>query len=345
MSAMANTTSLVTIVTKPATNPRDTDTTHRVNIQEFCEEYYEDILPIIMDKVRQDWRKDVHTRLDFGEGPRERAREDSHHSSARAKTTKPERVRVQDRLRYDNRRVLDRLGYRRQSAFDRLSKTYSPSTTKSHPQEADSRDTLRGRNSTHGLNTSREDRLKDREHFRSIRESYDDSFSHSCRDGNRSRHRKRRDTKSPSSSASRSDSSDEKYRRDEETIEDFMKRFKAETGRMKEAPDWEAASASKKKGHVSWKAHDQSKSQNSNKRSDFRGHSREGRGSNRFTALTRTPKEILAAKASMFQSPRPMVTPVEKRSSNKFCDFYNDKGHSTNECMQLKKQIEELMRA
>nr|GEZ89415.1 hypothetical protein [Tanacetum cinerariifolium] len=175
MSAMANTTPLVTTVTKPATNPRDTDTTPRVNIQKFCEEYYEDILPIIMDKVRQDRRKDVHTRLDFEEGSRERAREDSHHSSTRAKTTKPERVRVQDRLRYDNRRVLDRLGYRRQSAFDRLSETYSPSTTKSHPQEADSRDTLRGRNRTHGLNTLRVDRLKDRERFRSIRESYDDS--------------------------------------------------------------------------------------------------------------------------------------------------------------------------
>ncbi|GKE15164.1 hypothetical protein Tco_1422741 [Tanacetum coccineum] len=40
-----------------------------------------------------------------------------------------------------------------------------------------------------------------------------------------------------------------------------------------------------------------------------------------------------------------MVTPVEKRNSNKFCDFHNDKGHSTDECMQLKKQIEELVRA
>ncbi|GJU23709.1 hypothetical protein Tco_1157051 [Tanacetum coccineum] len=40
-----------------------------------------------------------------------------------------------------------------------------------------------------------------------------------------------------------------------------------------------------------------------------------------------------------------MVTPVEKRSSNKFYDFHNDKGHSTDECMQLKKQIEELVRA
>ncbi|GJS76801.1 reverse transcriptase domain-containing protein [Tanacetum coccineum] len=40
-----------------------------------------------------------------------------------------------------------------------------------------------------------------------------------------------------------------------------------------------------------------------------------------------------------------MVTPVEKRSSNKFCDFHNVKGHSTDECMQLKKQIGELVRA
>nr|GEU99039.1 reverse transcriptase domain-containing protein [Tanacetum cinerariifolium] len=40
-----------------------------------------------------------------------------------------------------------------------------------------------------------------------------------------------------------------------------------------------------------------------------------------------------------------MATPVENRSSNKFCDFYNDKGHNTDECMQLKKKIEELVRA
>nr|GEU34611.1 reverse transcriptase domain-containing protein [Tanacetum cinerariifolium] len=72
---------------------------------------------------------------------------------------------------------------------------------------------------------------------------------------------------------------------------------------------------------------------------------REGRGSSRFTPLTRTPKEILVAEVGKFQPPLPIVTPVEKRSSNKFCDFHNDKGHSTNECMQLIKYIEELVRA
>ncbi|GJV34124.1 reverse transcriptase domain-containing protein [Tanacetum coccineum] len=41
-----------------------------------------------------------------------------------------------------------------------------------------------------------------------------------------------------------------------------------------------------------------------------------------------------------------MVTPLEKRSNiSKFCEFHNDKGHSTNEWVQLKKEIEELVRA
>ncbi|GJR82599.1 reverse transcriptase domain-containing protein [Tanacetum coccineum] len=104
--------------------------------------------------------------------------------------------------------------------------------------------------------------------------------------------------------------------RDGETIEDFMKRFKGQPKR-----------------HVS------------EQRSDFRGQPREVRGSNGFTPLSKTPKEILAAKAGKFKPPPPMVTPVEKRSSNKFCDFHNDKGHNTDECVQLKKQIEELVQA
>nr|GFA58832.1 reverse transcriptase domain-containing protein [Tanacetum cinerariifolium] len=426
---MANTTLLVTTVTKPAINLGDADTTLRVNIQEFYEEYYEDILPIIMEKVRHDRRKDVHTRLDFREGPRERIREDSYHSNARARAIELEPVKVQDRLRYGDRHVLDQLGHRRQSASDRLSETYSPSTTKSRPQETDFRDPAQGRNHARDLNTSRDDHPKDRECFRSTGESYDDSFSHSYYDGDRSRHMKRiKDNKSPPSSVSRSDSSDEKHRRsrskrrkptdeddltkpwmcekedpftpqihnfessrrtrmpnnvktydgtgdpedhvkkfqaaaqvkrwemptrchmfnstligaarvwfdelppesidsykdlkaaflayfmqqkkyvkdpveiynikqkDGETIEDFMERFKVETRRMKGAPEWEAAVASKKKGHVSWKEHDQSKRKKSDKRSDFRGHSRERRGSNRFTSLQGRQKRFLPPK-------------------------------------------------
>nr|GEX32476.1 reverse transcriptase domain-containing protein [Tanacetum cinerariifolium] len=92
--------------------------------------------------------------------------------------------------------------------------------------------------------------------------------------------------------------------RNGETIEDFMECFKIETRRMKGLPN----------------------------------------ACGYPDSCTRTPKEILATEASKFQPPPPMVTPVEKRSSNKFYDFHNDKGHSTDECMQLKKQIEELVR-
>ncbi|GJT56395.1 hypothetical protein Tco_0991449 [Tanacetum coccineum] len=146
--------------------------------------------------------------------------------------------------------------------------------------------------------------------------------------------------------------------KDRETIEDFMERFKVKTGRMKGAPECmrisrvmhgvnnpeltkclkehvpktmeemmivttaflrgETAAASKKKGHAPWKPQDQPKRHVSERKSDFRG---------------------------KLKPPPPMVTPVEKRSSNKFCDFHNDKGYSTDECMQLKKQIEELVRA
>ncbi|GJW85908.1 reverse transcriptase domain-containing protein [Tanacetum coccineum] len=71
----------------------------------------------------------------------------------------------------------------------------------------------------------------------------------------------------------------------------------------------------------------------------------DGRGSSKFTPLNRAPKEIFAAESKKFKPPPPMVTPADKRSNNKFCEFHNDKGHSTDECMQLKKQIEEMVKA
>nr|GEX16067.1 reverse transcriptase domain-containing protein [Tanacetum cinerariifolium] len=168
-----------------------------------------------MDKVRRDKRKEVHVRLDFGEGSIERrTREYSHHSSARARTKRPERLKVQDRLRYGDRHVLDRLGHRRQSAFDRLSETYSPSTTKSRPGRTNSKDYPRGRSRPRRLDTSNEDCPEDRERFRGVGESYDDSYSHSYHDRDRSRHMKRRrDNESSLSSVSKSDSSDGRYQK------------------------------------------------------------------------------------------------------------------------------------
>ncbi|GKA36354.1 reverse transcriptase domain-containing protein [Tanacetum coccineum] len=118
MSAMANTTPIVTTVTKPTTKektPKEADATPRVNIQDFCEEHYEDILLVIMDKIRRDKRKEVHARLDFEESPKKRRiREGSQNSSAmtlsaRRDSSNKDRPRSRDHSRgveesYDNTR-------------------------------------------------------------------------------------------------------------------------------------------------------------------------------------------------------------------------------------------------
>nr|GEW01801.1 reverse transcriptase domain-containing protein [Tanacetum cinerariifolium] len=281
---MANTTPLVTTVIKPVTNPGDADTIPRVNIQEFCEEYYEDILPFIMKKVRHDRGKDVHTRLDFGEGPRERKREDSYHSSVRARATKPEWVKVQDRLRYGDRHVLNRLGHRRQSAFDRLSETYSPSTTKSRPKKWIPWILL----------------------------------------GAETVPARRRDNKSPLSSVSKSDSSDRRYRRSRSKRrkptdeDDLTKLWMCEEEDPFTPQIYNFESSQRKRMPNNVKMYDGMGDPKDHKRDSY-------------------TDEIL--------TPPPIVTLVEKRSSIKFCDFHNDKGHSTDEYMQLKKQIEELVRA
>ncbi|GJV62666.1 reverse transcriptase domain-containing protein [Tanacetum coccineum] len=46
-----------------------------------------------------------------------------------------------------------------------------------------------------------------------------------------------------------------------------------------------------------------------------------------------------------FKPPPPMMTPVEKRNASKFCEFHGEVGHTTDECMHLKRQIEEMLKA
>ncbi|GKC69392.1 hypothetical protein Tco_1115275 [Tanacetum coccineum] len=40
-----------------------------------------------------------------------------------------------------------------------------------------------------------------------------------------------------------------------------------------------------------------------------------------------------------------MTTPVEKRNASKFCEFHDEVGHNTDECMHLRKQIKEMLKA
>ncbi|GJX68448.1 reverse transcriptase domain-containing protein [Tanacetum coccineum] len=439
----------------------------KVNIQDFCEEHYDDILPIIMDKVRHDKKKEVHARLDFGESSEKgrRAREGSQNSSDDVSPvryhTPLRRPRVQDRLRYNDGNVFNHLSRRRRSVHERLSDTYSPSMTRDRLcdieesndgiysqgtrtkyigpprdrrrsrstrrtfRESESPPSCRSESSTSDMDhwKSRDKRCKTLEEDLAVPWSCEDvdSFTPQIRN-----FRSSRKTRMPNNVKTYDGTRDpedhlkvfqasaqlehwemptwchmfnstligaarvwfdelppesiDSYKdlkatflayfmqqkkhvkdpveihnikqRDGETIEEFMERFKVKTGRMKGAPECmkisrfmhgvnnpeltkrlnervpktleemmtmttafirgETAAASKKKVHTPWKP---------------------------------TPKEIFAAELEKFKPPPPMVTLADKRSSNKFCEFHNDKGHSTDECMQLKKQIKELVKS
>nr|GEX00551.1 reverse transcriptase domain-containing protein [Tanacetum cinerariifolium] len=216
MSAMANATPIVTTVTKPATNPgrektpRNADATPRVNIQDFCEEYYEDILPIIMKKICRDKRKEVHVRLDFGEGSRERRiTEGSHYSSARTLSARPDKTSPRDRSRNRSR---------------------------PHKRDSSNGDRSHSRECSRGVGES----------YDNSHSSYGTNHGYRYRDRDRSLRMKRgRDSESL---LSRVSESAKKVRqnpieihninqKDRETIKDFMERFKVETRRMKGAPE------------------------------------------------------------------------------------------------------------
>ncbi|GJY75942.1 hypothetical protein Tco_0481058 [Tanacetum coccineum] len=106
-----------------------------------------------------------------------------------------------------------------------------------------------------------------------------------------------------------------------------------------------ASNQARKKTLPTWKQQEIGRKQNFNKRGDFRNQQRSERRCDRFTLLTKSPKEILALDKGKFKAPPPMSMPVEKRNNNKFCEFHGEVGHNTDECMHLKRQIEELIKA
>nr|GEX45588.1 reverse transcriptase domain-containing protein [Tanacetum cinerariifolium] len=377
MSVMANTTPIVTTVTETATKEKTSngaEAAPRANILDFCEEHYEDILPV-MDKIRRDKRKKVHTRLDFGENSKKsrRMREDSQNSSAKTLSTRyrnpSKSPQIRDHLRYNDGNVFGRLGHRRQSAFKRLSDTYSRSTTKSETDREYSRSSSKQRPlSQHrrivdpftprirNFKSSRKTRMPNNvkiydgtgdpeDHVRNFQAAaqverwvmptwchmfnstligtamvWFDELPLESIDGYKDLKvaflayfmQQQEYVKDPLEIHNIK-------QKDGETIEDIIKRFKCLNEHVPKTIEemmtvttafirGETAAAFKKKGRTSWEPQDQPKRHVSERRSDFRGQSREGQGSNRFTLLTRTPKEILAAEAGTFKLPPPMVT-------------------------------------
>nr|GEX36700.1 reverse transcriptase domain-containing protein [Tanacetum cinerariifolium] len=99
-----------------------------------------------------------------------------------------------------------------------------------------------------------------------------------------------------------------------------------------------------KKSFPSWKQQEAGQKQNF-KKGGFRNQQRSERKQDSFTLLTKTPKEILALDKGKFKHPPPMTILVEKRNAGKFSEFHREVGHTTDECMHLKRQIEEMLKA
>ncbi|GJV53188.1 hypothetical protein Tco_1448929 [Tanacetum coccineum] len=304
---MANATLIVTTVMKTTNKEKAPDAAPGVNIVDFCEEYYEDILPIIMDKARRDKPSKTDSR---------------NPSHSRGHHPKRERPRIEECSR---------------SAEESYGDTYSQETkTKYRDRSRDGdrfRSVKRWRESETPSSRGSESSTSNRGHWKSRMKRYElvdeddlavlwtrkdvDPFTPRIRNFKSSRK-----TRMPNNVKTYDGTGDPKDHlkifqaaRDGETIEDFIERFKVETGRMKGAPKCmrisgfmhgvnnpeltkrlneqvpktmeemmtvttafirgEAAAASKKKGHLPWKLQDQPKQHASERKSDFRGQSRE----------------------------------------------------------------------
>ncbi|GJS02498.1 hypothetical protein Tco_0319006 [Tanacetum coccineum] len=71
-----------------------------------------------------------------------------------------------------------------------------------------------------------------------------------------------------------------------------------------------------------------------------------GAGNDRVTPLSNDPKgQILATEGATFPRPPPMRTPEEHISvGNGYCEYHRQKGHTTNECVQLRQLIDKLVK-
>jgi len=145
-----------------------------------------------------------------------------------------------------------------------------------------------------------------------------------------------------------------------ETIEEVMEIAKAwvraenACARMREMDfkkdkkkdSWNSGSV-KDKGNSYWGKNGAERkkytSQTTPSRSEFANNAPRWGGNQTFTPLTKSPSEILATENVRLDKPNPM-NPNTIRNPKKFCEFHNEKGHDTDNCWQLKKQIEHAVK-
>nr|GEV26639.1 reverse transcriptase domain-containing protein [Tanacetum cinerariifolium] len=133
--------------------------------------------------------------------------------------------------------------------------------------------------------------------------------------------------------------------RDGESTEEFVRRYKLECRDVKGAP---------KCMKISRFMHEEVVSVLETAGSRAKAKFREGKLPERTKDETKTSHIHPSYKntkrnSSLIQGevklPPSMTTPVEKRNASKFCEFHGEVGHTTDECMHLMRQIEEMIKA
>ena len=109
----------------------------------------------------------------------------------------------------------------------------------------------------------------------------------------------------------------------------------------------EAAVADSKKGYSNYRPQEQSRRQSNdqdgNHNKSYRKE-RGARGKDKYTPLTKTPRQILATEGANFPKPPPMRTTKGKRTGIGYCDYHGHKVHATNDCVQLRQLIDKLVK-
>ncbi|GJR76324.1 hypothetical protein Tco_0088689 [Tanacetum coccineum] len=293
-----------------------------VDLEEFCEKHYEKLLPIMADKyeyekIKKEKLEEVKAQLDFG-GTQKKSTRAQELAYSESRTMSPRRHKRSHSPRQSSS-VFTRLKRERSSRHE------SSRYTENHSESEDSE-------GGHW-------RPKSRKQKPSIE---DDDLSQpwkKCiRDPIMLHNIKQRDGESTKDFIQRYKSESGNVKGAPEcmrisgfvhgiTNPELIKRFhekipKTVDEMMQVATSFlqgqEAASnQERKKAPSAWKHQEGGHRQNFKKGGGFRSQHKQEKRPDRFTLLTKTPKEILVLEKGKFKTPPPMTTPVEKQNANK----------------------------
>ncbi|GKA60294.1 hypothetical protein Tco_0759701 [Tanacetum coccineum] len=158
MNAMANVTPIIATIKNTGVKEKtlkEADVVPKASILDFCEEHYEDILPIIMDRARHDKQKEVQTRPDFRESSRKIRRERENFLNSRVGNSpiRPclARRRTRGSAAHSRGRPLSRNRPRIRDRLRGVKESYDDAY------------------SSYGIGTKYRDRSHDRDHSRSVK--------------------------------------------------------------------------------------------------------------------------------------------------------------------------------